>query len=612
MRNFGYFEEDYQGSQSEKGLWLRVIRYLRPYWIPFAGSLLLSLLITTATLGLPWLMQQAIDLYITPSSPSIELRSSGLSHIALLYGGLILGGFILSFFQVLLLEWIGQSIMDRLRQELFSHLLHLPVPFFREQATGRLVTRLTNDVQNMHEMFTSVMVTLFNDLLKMTLILCILLSMNLRLGLLLSLFVPLATVITVLFARLARTHFRAIRTQLSRLNSFVQERVEGIALIQLFGRGQDCKREFAQLNKEYLDKNLRQIHLFAAFMPLTEFMGTLAVALILYSGGAKVIDSRLSLGELVAFLSYMRLFFQPLRELSQKYSIVQSALASAERIFELLDTPPEKQAEPVPDAPLKDAREGELSFENICFSYHPDIKTLHDISFTIKKGETVALVGPTGGGKSTILNLILRFYEPDSGTITIGGSPLNHIPHKQQRRDIGVVMQEMLLLEGSLYHNISLDTGKSPLEVGQLLEEAQLNGWVARLPQGLDTLIGTQGHAMSLGEKQLLAIARVLCRNPSLVVLDEASSAIDSRTEELIETPLRRCFKGKTVLIIAHRLSTVQRADRILVLDQGKIIEQGSHLELLGKNGLYRRLVMLDFGLETHPMKGGEHFDLGD
>ena len=594
MRNFGYFEEDYTTSISEKGLWRRIISYIRPFIIPFSGAVLLSLFVTGTTLGLPWIMQRAIDLFITDPGMATDMRIKGLGNYALLYGGLICVNFITAFSQVLLLEWIGQSIMQRLRQDLFSHLLKINLPFFTQQPVGRLVTRLTNDVQNMHEMFTSIMVTLFNDLLRMSCILVLLLYMNLQLGMLLMIFVPPAATVTILFSRLARIQFRSIRKQLSRLNAFIQEAVSGVYLVQLFSRSDDMKEKFAVLNDGYLKRTLSQIRLFGTFMPITELMSSLAIAAILWYGGGEIIQKQLSLGELVAFLSYMRLFFQPLRELSQKYSIVQSALASAERIFNLLDTKAAEQRDlpaPQKDTPLS----GTLTFDNVNFSYNAEQHILHDISFTVQQGETVAIVGPTGSGKSTIINLMLRFYEPDSGIISLAGCPLPEIATDTIRREIGVVMQETLILQDTLLKNIALDTGKNAAEIQTLLEQSQLGEFIERLPNGLHTLIGEGGQAMSTGEKQLLAIARVLCREPSFLILDEASSAIDSQTEKLLEQTLEFCFREKSVLIIAHRLSTVQRADRIIVLERGRIIEQGSHADLLKQKGMYSRLVALDF-----------------
>lgn len=599
MRNFGYFEEGHNATIPEHTLWLRSVTLLKPFKLLFFCAVVLSFLVTGSGLALPWLMQQGIDLYITDTSKSFDMRLAGLGTIALWYGTFISLNFIAAFTQVLLLEWIGQSVMHNLRQKLFSHLLYLNVDFFTKQPVGRLVTRITNDIQNMHEMFTSIMVTLFNDLLKMTCIIILLISLNLKLGLLLCLFVPLAAMLTYFFSKLARNHFRSIRKQLAKLNSFIQESVSGIYLVQIFGQRKKMEQDFANLSDSYLEKTIRQIKLFGTFMPLTELMGALATALILWYGGGEIIQQQLSLGELVAFLSYMRLFFQPLRELSQKYSIVQSALASAERIFHMLDT---ESAEITEQSKLKPGKEesislqGDLCFQNVSFAYNTNQPVLQDISFTVKEGETVAIVGPTGSGKSTLINLLFKFYQTNTGTISLAGTPLQKINTKELREKISVVMQEMLILQDSLLNNIRLDTNKSEQEIEALIDQAQLSTFVDKLPDGLQTIIGEGGRSMSTGEKQLLAICRVLCRNPALLVLDEASSAIDSRTEELLEQTLETCFQGKTVLIIAHRLSTVQRADRIVVLDKGKICEQGSHAELLAKNGLYSRLLALDFG----------------
>ncbi len=337
MRNYGYFEEGQIGSVRDLRLWRRILAYCRPHLAWLVAAVLLSLLVAGATLSLPRLLQWAIDHYMVAPNLAAEARISGLGRTALVYGILVATVFAGGFVQVVVLEWVGQSIMHRMRQDLFIHIMDLDLAFFHDQPTGRLVTRLTNDIQNMHEMFTSVMVTLFNDFLRIIGILAILFWMNWRLALVMSIFVPLSITSTALFSRLARDRFRAIRSQLALLDSFLQESVALITVIQLFGRQQETLRRYGELNSEYLRRALSQVKLFGTFMPLTEFMGSAAVALILWYGGGEIMDHRLTLGELVAFFSYMRLFFQPMRELSQKYSIVQSAMASAERIFQLLD-----------------------------------------------------------------------------------------------------------------------------------------------------------------------------------------------------------------------------------------------------------------------------------
>ncbi len=384
MMNYGYSEKGQQGSLSDFHLWKKILHYSAPYWIGLSLAVFISILITGATLTLPHLVQTAIDNHITASLLPTEERLAGLAQTALKYGALIVGIFFASFCQILVLEWVGQSVMHTLRQNLFNHLLHLDLRFFNSHPTGRLVTRLTNDIQNMNEMFTSVIVTLFNDLLRLFGILGILLWMNVRLALVMSLFIPLALIITILFARLARERFRAIRTQLARLNSFLAETLAGISIIQLFGRQESNRQTFEDLSDGFLHRTLNQIKLFGTFMPLTEFMSSAAVAIILWYGGGEILQKQLTLGELVAFISYMRLFFQPLRELAQKYSVVQSAMASAERIFQLLDT---KSDIVLPAQPVQMPKTaGRLEFDKIRFGYQPDTPILHDLSLVLISG----------------------------------------------------------------------------------------------------------------------------------------------------------------------------------------------------------------------------------
>jgi len=592
MRNFGYQEEGYTISIGDINLWRRISSFCAPYHIHLIFAVLLSLLITGATLSLPYLMQNGIDNYITNQSTSLELRLSGLTEMAIWYGSLIILLFLASFFQIMTLEWIGQSIMHTIRQKLFLHILKLDMDFFNTHPTGRLVTRLTNDIQNMHEMFTSVIVTLFNDILRLIGILFLLFWMNPNLAAALSIFIPLSLIITIFFARLARERFRAIRTQLAKLNSYLTEAISGISILQLFGMEESSRRTFNQLSEGYLQRTLQQIKLFGTFMPLTEFMSSAAIALILWYGGGEVIQNRLTLGEFAAFLSYMKLFFQPLRELSQKYSIVQSAMASAERIFQLLDTE-RKISEPDKGTPITHFK-GRLQFNSISFNYEKNSQLLNNISFTLPAGKTVALVGTTGSGKTTLVNLLLRFYNPQKGTITIDGINIADLKLNKLRTIVGVIHQDVFILQDTLFANIVLDTGCSKQIVEEILQQTGMNRFIHRLPHGLETLIGEGGQELSTGEKQLLAFARVLCRAPDILILDEATAAIDTESENILEDAIADSFKGRTSLIIAHRLSTIRRADKIMVINNGKIVEQGTHEELLKKDCHYAKLIAMD------------------
>lgn len=592
MMDFGYSEEGHQGSLGDLGLWRRILVFAAPYKWALLAAVLLSLFLTWATLAMPYLVQTAIDRYLTAEALEMTARLSGLGWNTLFYGLLIGGVFFATFAQILLLEYVGQWVMHRLRQDLFAHLLRLDLPFFNSRRTGQLVTRLTNDIQNMNEMFTSVIVTLFNDFLRLAGILILLFAMNPRLAAIMALFVPIALLLTVFFARLARECFRAIRSQLAKINSFLSENLAGIAILQLFHRQAASRATFFALTEDYKQKTFSQIKLFGIFMPITEFLGSAALAIILWYGGGEILRERLTLGELVAFISYMRLFFQPLRELSQKYSVVQSAMASAERIFQLLDTNWEVKEKSMPIA-LPQPR-GKLEFRNLRFGYDDDKTVLHDLSLSIRPGQTVALVGTTGSGKSTLVNLLLRFYQPQGGRILIDDVDIADLPLGRLRTVVGVVLQDVLILQDTLLANIVMDTGRSRQDVEEILARTGMTRFVGKLPQGLDTPIGEGGMELSTGEKQLLSFARVLCRNPAILVLDEATAAIDTESENILELAIADSFRGRTSLVIAHRLSTIRRADHIVVMAHGAIVEQGSHEELLRGGGRYAELVAMD------------------
>jgi len=585
-------EEGEVGRVGDLRLWGRIIRLGARHRAQMAGAVFLSFVLTAGTMAMPWLLQQAIDLYITSASLAKAERLAGIAASCLWYGLLVVGVFLVSFIQILLLEYIGQGIMHQMRQSLFIHLLGRDLAFFHGHPSGRLVTRLTNDIQNMYEMFTSVMVTIFNDVLRMFSILAFLVWMSPRLGAWMVAFVPLAALVSVFFAKLSREQFRQIRSQLSTINSYLAEAIAGIGMLRIFARAASASRTFHAMSHEFYRRTLGQIKVFGLFMPMTELMSTAAIALILWFGGGEVMQKRLTLGELVAFISYMRLFFQPLRELSQNYSIVQSAMASAERIFQLLD---EKNTMLVAEPPLAlPAPHGEVCFENISFGYKADETIIHDLSLRLPPGATVALVGATGSGKTTLLHLLLRFYDPWQGRITIDGVDIRQVDPARLRQVAGVILQDSLVLQDSLFANIVMDTGVSRQRVEDILARTGMDNFVSRLPAGLDTMLGEGGQELSTGEKQLLSFARVLCRDPRILALDEATAAIDTESENILEEAMTTIFAGRTSLIIAHRLSTIKRADHIVVMAHGRIVEEGRHDELMAKGGAYAAMVAMD------------------
>lgn len=605
MLNYGYSEEGAPGSVRDLALWRRIFTYSAGYKGPLALAVLLALAVSLSTLIMPLLLQRGIDHYILATELTREMRLQGLGHIVISYAVLVLLVFACTFAQMVLLEWVGQSVMHRMRQDLFVHLLSLDLPFFHRQPAGRLVTRLTNDIQNMHEMFTSVMVVLFNEALKLGGIFIFIFWMNARLALAMFLFAPLALGATLLFSRLARDRFRDIRIQLAKINTFLAETLGGISVIQAFGAQLRSSTFFAGLSRAYLQSTFSQIRIFGIFMPFTEMLGTVAIAVIVWYGGGENLRGNLTIGELAAFITYMRLFFQPLRELSQNYSIVQSAMASAERIFETLDARPELRLqirqeqngvrdEGVADAPAPGGSGCAIAFRDVDFGYNPKELVLHRVNLSIAPGETVALVGATGAGKSSMISLLVRFYDPVRGAVLVDGQDIRSMPLTALRRRIGLVMQDIFIMPDTVLANIVLDRPHDPDRLAEILAQTGLHRFIHRLPQGLDTVIGEGALNLSLGEKQLLAFVRALYRDPEILVLDEATASIDSESESLLEQAIAAGFANRSSLVIAHRLSTIRRADRIVVMDQGRIVEIGRHDELLARPSRYRELVHID------------------
>lgn len=591
------FDEDSTRYLGDWKLWGRLLKFFVPQWRWILLAVGLSSIITGTSLAWPRLVQIGMDKYILNDALAVNERLQGIYTIAALFFGVILLGFVANFFQVIALEWTGQRIMHALRQRLFTHVIHLNLSFFSASRVGRLVTRHTNDIQNMYEMFTSVIVTLFNEGIRLAGILGIMFWMNWRLALILSMTFPLMILTTLIFGRLSREAYRRIRAHLARINAFLQEAVSGISIIQIFLREKDAATRFTGLNKKYYDAGMYQIRVFGIFVPLIELMSSLALALIIWYGGGQILKNYMTIGILTAFISYMRLFFQPIRELSQKYTVVQSAMASAERIFQLLET--EDYIPAVIDPVEPQVFRGDVAFRGVTFSYKAGRPVLKEISFEIEAGQTLAIVGATGSGKTTLINLLERFYDPEGGQILLDGLDIQRFNLKWLREQIGLVMQDTFIVPGTIRENIVLDRDLPAAEIETIVKHSQLANVLEKLPLGLDTVIGEGAMDISAGQRQLLAFARVLARNPKILILDEATSNVDTETEILIENAIRAVMANRTSIIIAHRLSTIRRANRIIVIEHGQIVEQGTHDSLMDKGGAYYHLQTLQNGVQS-------------
>ncbi len=521
-----------------------------------------------------------------------RLRSGdlrGLSLVAAVFATLVVASFGLGYAEHYLLESTGQRIMFDIRNELFSKMQAQSLRFFDRNPIGRLVTRVTNDIENLNEMFKSVVVTVFKDLLLLIGIIVVVIYLDRRLAMWMFAFIPLIFVLTLLFSRLAREAFREIRSSVAALNSFLQERVRGMHVVQLFVTEAFQMDAFERINLRNFLAGMRQIRIFAIFMPFMELISSCAVALLIWYGGGQVLRDEMSLGVLVAFIGYMQMFFRPIRDIAEKYNIMQAAMASAERIFEFMDLEESIPEAAVPYSPS--VVNGHLVFRGVCFAYNKGRPVLDRVSFEIRPGETVAIVGATGSGKTTIVNLAARFYDPDEGEVLLDGVDLRKWSKSALRRALGFVMQDVMIFSGTVSENITL--GRGGLDAGSVKNAARSANalkFIDRLPDGLNHETGEGGSRLSTGERQLLSLARALALDPPLLLLDEATSQIDPGTERLIQQAVSREARKRTMLVVAHRLSTVVEADRILVMRRGRIVEQGSHHELLALEGLYYKL----------------------
>jgi ABC-type multidrug transport system fused ATPase/permease subunit len=515
----------------------------------------------------------------------------GVTSIGLLILFLLALSFATGYAQYYLLERTGQSMMHDIRLKLFDRIQSRTMRFFDRQPVGRLVTRATNDIENLNELFKSVLVTVFKDTFLLIGIIAVLIYMNWKLALICFALVPFIFILTMAFSSIAREAFRNLREKIAKMNAFLQERITGMRIIQLLTREKEQMKDFSIINHENFLAGMKQIRIFAIFMPLMELLSSFAVALLLWYGGGEVIREQLSLGSLVAFVNYMQMFFKPIRDISEKYNIMQAAMASTERIFEFMDIEEEEEDPDANKRILHDRPKGRLEFKGVNFGYHEDQPVLKDISLTVNPGEMVALVGPTGSGKTSLIHLIERLYEAQKGEILVDGVEVRQWSRKELRSRIGLVMQEVFLFAGTVFDNVALGR-RNILEeqVWNAIKEANAHTIVQRLPGGLSYHLGEGGATLSAGERQLLSFARALASNPSILILDEATSSVDPETERLIQEAVTRMTRQRTTLVVAHRLSTIREADRILVMHRGRIREQGNHEELMDLGGIYARL----------------------
>jgi len=626
-------EEEKLTKSYDAALMRRLLQYVRPYWKRMALAVLLLFIASVLDIAGPYLTKIGIDEYISGNKP-IDEKFAGLTRIALLYLGVLLFQFGFNYARMYLMAWIGQRTMYDLRLGIFSHLQYLPLRFFDRNQVGRLMTRVTSDVQALNEMFASGLVAIFGDIFALLGIIVVLFSMNVPLTLVTLSVVPLLFIATQIFKLKVRDAERQIRLRLAKINAFLQENITGMAIVQLFNRERKNYTQFEERNRDHLEAYKRTIFYHAVFYPVVEWIFALSVALIIWYGGGKVLESLggqtaasdLTFGELVAFILYMDRFWRPISDLAEKYGILQTAMASAERIFKLLDEPREAsgsskssrtpeftEAAIAPNGgdgkidhwPLSTDNgkliraRGAIEFRNITFGYRDDEMVLKNVSFKVDAGEKIAIVGATGSGKTTIISLLCHFYTPQQGQILLDGQDIQNLPLGHLRQQIGLVLQEVFLFAGTIAENISLGNPNISSErIQQAAADVNALRFIERLPGKFQEPVIERGNSLSVGQKQLLAFARALAYDPAILILDEATSSIDTETELLIQEAVERLMEHRTSLIIAHRLSTIKHVDRIIVLHKGQIREMGTHEELLALEGIYYRLYQLQFAAQ--------------
>jgi ATP-binding cassette subfamily B protein len=584
-------EDEILGRAYDARLMARVLRYLRPYWKLLTVSLVFLLLQTGTQLLGPYITKVAIDRYIATK----DLQ--GLDLMALAYVGVVILGFIVLFIQTYTTQYTGQRAMHDLRMDIFSHLQKQDMAYFDRNAVGRLMTRTVNDVETLNELFSTGVVGLLSDVAIVFGIAAMMLWLNWQLALVCLAAFPIILYVSRFYRRRAREVYRESRLILGRLNAGLQENIAGIATIRAFGQEAKMYRRFQEINFRYRDVLLRSIRYNAVFFPVIELFSALSVGLLLWYGGHLVMNDAIQAGVMVAFIQYIQRMYQPIRDLAEKYNIMQAAMASSERIFALLDTV-ETIKNPSSPKRVEDVA-GEIEFKDVWLSYRPGEPVLKGISFRVRPGEKVALVGATGGGKTSIIAALSRFYDVDRGAILIDGVDVREWNKQELRRHLGLVLQDVFLFSGDIANNITL--GDRRIDEKRMLEAARrthIAPFIEKLPNRYQEEVQERGSTLSQGQRQLLSFSRALAFDPRILILDEATSSVDTQTEMLIQEALNELLKNRTALIIAHRLSTIQHADRILVIHKGEIWEQGTHAELRARGGLYARLYDLQYGFQ--------------
>ena len=588
-----FFQEDeILGKAYDARIMRRLLTYVRPYLRVGILAMLLLVLVSLIDLAGPALTKYAIDNYIVPQTHNLTTsqREAGTLTVASIYLCILILGLTLRYLHVLLLSIVGQHIMFDMRSQMFAHLQRLSLSYFDHNPVGRLMTRLTNDVDSLNEMFTSGAISILGDVLTIFGVTIALLVINWQLALVTFIVMPPLLWIATYFRVAMRDNFRAIRVRLARINAYVAENIAGMSIIQLFNREQRNYEQFDVLNRDYLQQSIRSLLYFILFSSITNFFSALAVALIIWYGGGRILVGALTLGALVAYLQYVDRFFLPIRDLAEKYNILQSAMASSERIFKVLDEPLTVQD---PVRPREFGKvQGEIEFRDVWFAYNPGEWVLKGISFKIRPGERVAFVGATGAGKTSIISLMSRFYDVQKGSIYVDGIDVREVRQKDLRKHIGTVLQDPFIFSGTIASNIRLHEEQISDElIRKAAEYVNAAHFIEQLPHTYDEEVRERGAGLSVGQKQLLAFARAIAFNPEiLLILDEATSSVDTETEVLIQDALSKLMTNRTSIIIAHRLSTIRNVDSIIVLHKGRIVEQGSHEELLHRQGVYRKL----------------------